>query len=94
MPSPPHLRALTEAVCPPSANSILLILGFHIRTELSFDADARRGALLAEVRKIGSQAKAVIHFVCPRNGSPIGLPVFASHIRTLLSIDPVATVDS
>lgn len=94
IPSPAHLTLFTEAVCPPRAYSILLCLGFHTRTELSFDAEARRGILLDEVRCIGSQASEVIHFVCPFRGSPIALPDLGSHIRTLLSIDPVATVDS
>ena len=97
VPAPPHLTTLTDAVCPPSVYSVRRVRRDQTLTVKSLEEEASLGeeGLLMKISKkkrnqnkiriykwIGSHASDVIHFEWPLSASPIGLPVFGSHIRT------------
>ena len=97
VPAPPHLTTLTDAVCPPSVYSVRRVSRDQTLTVKSLEEDASLGeeGLLMKISEkkrnqnkirmykwIGSHASDVIHFEWPLSASPIGLPVFGSHIRT------------
>lgn len=99
VPAPPHLTTLTDAVCPPSVYSVRRVRRDQTLTVKSLEEEASLGeeGLLMKISKkncdeneirmykwMGSHASDVIHFEWPLSASPIGLPVFGSHIRTLV----------
>eukprot|EP00962_Isochrysis_galbana_P006137 scaffold1658_cov115-Isochrysis_galbana.AAC.22 len=60
-PSPPHLRQLTESVCPHSVPALRPVTRSHRRMVPSLEAEARRGV---STTWYGSHAMALTHFRC------------------------------
>ena len=93
-PVPPQRTQDTGPWWPERTKSIRWETVSQTLTVASLEEEARRGRSAGVQRWKGSHARLRIAFVWPFNGPPSDSPLCGFHNRTLLSIEPVAKVQS